>query len=119
MIISLEIKNDIVEKRYYKEPTKISVLSSGKIDKYKYVTDEELQLSYQSRIIEQAKFTYSTLGKKPFRKTNKVIEDQEEKEIKEIETRTEKQLLDIDQKSILSLFSKDFLTEEATCISIK
>ena len=79
MIISLEIKNDIVEKRYYKEPTKISVLSSGKIDKYKYVTDEELQLSYQSRIIEQAKFTYSTLGKKPFRKTNKVIEDQEEK----------------------------------------
>ena len=118
MIISLEIKNDIVEKRYYKEPTKISVLSSGKIDKYKYVTDEELQLSYQSRIVEQAKFTYSTLGKKPFRKTNKVIEDQGEK-TKEIETRTEKQLLGIDQKSILSLFLKDFLTEEATWINIK
>ena len=39
------------------EVAKISTLSSGKVDKYKYLTGEEIL------IIEQAKFTYSPLGK--------------------------------------------------------
>ena len=38
---------------------KISLLSSGKIYKYEYLTGEELLPLYQSRIIEQAKCTYS------------------------------------------------------------
>ena len=40
-----------------------SVLSSGKIDKDEYLTGEEILPFDQSRIIEQAKFTYSPLGK--------------------------------------------------------
>ena len=36
---------------------------SGKIDKYENVTGEEILPSDQSRITEQAKFTYSSLGK--------------------------------------------------------
>ena len=36
---------------------------SGKIDKYEYHTGEEILPPEQKRVIEQAKFTYSTLGK--------------------------------------------------------
>ena len=46
-----------------REAPKISALSSGKIDKYRYLTGEEILPSDQSRLIEQAKFTYSPLGK--------------------------------------------------------
>ena len=42
---------------------KVSTLSSGKTDKYEYLTDEEILPSNQKQIIEQAKFTYSPLGK--------------------------------------------------------
>ena len=54
------------EKLYYdinREAAKISALSSDKFDKYEFVTVEEILTSNQSRIIEQAKFTYSPLGK--------------------------------------------------------
>ena len=37
-------------------------LSSGKIDNYEYLTDEEKLSSNQRPIIEQAKFAYSPLG---------------------------------------------------------
>ena len=53
-----------------REAAAISTLSSGKSDKYEYLTREEILLSYQSRIIVQAKFTYSTFYK-AFEKTNK------------------------------------------------
>ena len=39
------------------------MLSSGKIKKYEYIIGEEILPSDQSRMIEQAKFTYSLLGK--------------------------------------------------------
>ena len=42
---------------------KIFALSSGKIDKYKYLTGEEILGSNQSEMIEHAKFTNSPLGK--------------------------------------------------------
>ena len=51
-------------------------LSSGKIDKYQYLTGEEILPSNQKQIIEQAKFTYSPLGK-AFKKQTKTIEDQQ------------------------------------------
>ena len=41
----------------------ILALSSGKINKYKLLTGEEVLPSDQSRIIGQAKFTYSPLAK--------------------------------------------------------
>ena len=46
---------------------------SGKIDKYEYLTGEEILSSGLSQIIQQAKFTYSPLGK--------VFEKQKEKQL--------------------------------------
>ena len=46
-----------------REAAKISALSSGKIDKFKFLTDEEILLPDHRRMIEQTKFTYSPLGK--------------------------------------------------------
>ena len=43
-------------------------------DKYEYLTGEEILPSDQSRIIEQAKFIYSPLGK-AFEKQIKIIGD--------------------------------------------
>ena len=57
------------------EAAKNAALSSGKIDKYECLTGEEILPPDQSRIIEQAKFTYSPLGK-AFEKQTKTIEDQ-------------------------------------------
>ena len=56
----------------------MSALSSGKTDKYEYLTGEEILPSNQQQLIEQAKFTYSPLGK-AFEKLTKTIEDQGEK----------------------------------------
>ena len=61
-----------------RKAVKISVLSSGKIDKYEYLVGEKILPPDQSRIIEQAKFTYSPLGK-AFENQIKAIEDQGEK----------------------------------------
>ena len=44
-----------------KEAAKISALSSSEIDKYEFLTGEEILPSEQNRIMEQAKFTYSPL----------------------------------------------------------
>ena len=69
------------EKRQYginREAAKISALSSRKIDKYEYLTEEEILPSNQQQIIDQAKSTYSPLGK-VFQKQIKTIEDQAEK----------------------------------------
>ena len=62
-------------------------LSSDKVDKYEYLTGKEILLSKQ-QIIEQAKFTYSHLGK-AFEKQTKTIEDQGEREIKAIQNQGE------------------------------
>ena len=40
---------------------KISAFLLGKIDKYEYLTDEEILPSNRDEIIEQAKFTYSPI----------------------------------------------------------
>ena len=56
----------------------------GKIDKYKYLTDEEIFPSDKSRIREKAKLTYSPLGK-AFENQIKKIEGQGEKQIKALE----------------------------------
>ena len=61
------------------EAAKISVLSSGKINKYEYLTGEEVLPSNQQQIIEHAKFSYSPLGK-AFEKQTKTIDDQGKKQ---------------------------------------
>ena len=59
---------------------KTSTLSSGKTDKYEYLTSEEILPSNQQQIIEQAKFSYSPL-EKAFEKQIKTIEDQGKEQI--------------------------------------
>ena len=67
-----------------RETAKISTLSSGKIDKYEYLTGEEILLSNQQQIIEPAKFTYCPLGK-AFEKQTKGIKDQGKKQVDALE----------------------------------
>ena len=59
---------------------KISTLSSGEIHKYEYLTGEDILPSNQQQIIEQAKFTYSPLGR-AFDKQIKTIKNQGEKRV--------------------------------------
>ena len=59
-------------------------MSSGKIDKCECLTGEEIRPPAQRRVMEQAKFTYSPLGK-AFGKQIKTIENQGEKQIKALE----------------------------------
>ena len=61
MTIDDKIRAEKLQYDINEETTKISALSSGKIDKYKYFSSEERFLSNRSQIIEQAKFTYSPL----------------------------------------------------------
>ena len=80
-----------IEKLRYdisREAAKMSALSSAKIDKYEYLTGEEILPSTQQQIIEQAKFTYSLLGK-AFEKQTKTIEDQGEKQIKAVQDKSQ------------------------------
>ena len=46
-----------------REAAKISALSSGKIDKYEYLANEEIPPSNRRQITEQVKFAYYHLGK--------------------------------------------------------
>ena len=75
-----QIRDEKLQYDIIREAAKISALSSDKIDKYEYLTGEELLPSTQQQIIEQVKFTYSPLGK-AFEKQTKTIEDQRKKQI--------------------------------------
>ena len=44
------------------EAEKISALSSGKIDKYEYLTGEEILPANQKQIVEESKFADYPLG---------------------------------------------------------
>ena len=59
MIIDHKIRDEKLQYDITREAAKTSALSSGKIDKYKYLTGEEILPSHQRQITEQAKFTYS------------------------------------------------------------
>ena len=61
MKIHGKIKDGKLQYDINREAAKISELSTGKIDKYKYLTAEGILPSDQSRIVEQAKFAYSPL----------------------------------------------------------
>ena len=76
-----KIKGEKLQFDINREPAEISVLLSGKIDKYRYLTGEKLLPSNQSRIIEQAKFTYSPLGK-AFAKQIKQLKYKEKNKLK-------------------------------------
>ena len=63
MTIDDHVRDEKLQYDINREAAKISALSSGKIDKYEYLTGEGILPSNQKQIIEQAKFTYSSLGK--------------------------------------------------------
>ena len=75
MTINDQIRDEKLQYDINREASKISALSSGNIQKYEYLTGEDILPSNQQQIIEQAKFTYSPLGK-AFEKQMKTIEDQ-------------------------------------------
>ena len=80
-MIKIEMKNYsmiLTEKQWKK------ALSSGKIDNHESLTGEEILPPDKRRVIEQAKFTYSPLGK-ALENQIKTIEDQGETQIKALE----------------------------------
>ena len=102
------------EKKQYeinRESAKISTLSSGRIDKYEYLTGKEILPSDQNRVIQQTKFTYSFL-EKPLEKQAKRIEDQEWKQIDAIMNQNERKAgLIITKKYMKNLFKKDLMKQ--------
>ena len=78
MTIEDHIRDEKLQYDINREAAKISVL--GKIDKYEYLTEEEILPSNKKKIIEQAKFTYSPLGK--------VFEKQTKEQVKAIKDLT-------------------------------
>ena len=73
MKINDKIRDEKRQKEINKEAAKISAFSSGKIDKYEYLTGDD-----QKRVIELAKVTHSLLGK-ALEKQTKSIEEQGQK----------------------------------------
>ena len=104
MTIEDQIKDEKLQFDINKEAAKISALSSGKIDKYEYLTGEDILPSNQQQIIEQAKFTYSPLGK-AFEKQAKTIKDQGEKQIEAIRD-NKIQLANTEELTLKILFKK-------------
>ena len=63
MTIDDKIRDEKLQYDINREASKISALSSGKIDKYEYLTGKEKLPSHQRRVMEQATFTYFLHGK--------------------------------------------------------
>ena len=84
MTMEDQIRDEKLPYDINREAAKISALWSGKIEKYEYLTGEEILPSNQQQIIQQAKFTYSPLGK-VFAKQAKTIKDQGQKQIEAIQ----------------------------------
>ena len=105
MTIDDQIKYEKNQYDVNKEAAKISALSYREFNKYEYLTGEEILPSNKQQITEQAKFTYSPLGK-AFEKQIKTIEDQGEKQIKAIQD-NRKQLISNDDYKNKLLISKE------------
>ena len=84
MTINDQIRDEKIQYDINREAAKISALSLNNIHKYEYLTCEDIFPSYQQQIIEQARFTYSPLGK-AFEKQI-TIEDQGQKQVDALNT---------------------------------
>ena len=98
--IDNQIKDEKIQFDNNRETVKISDLSSGKIDKYVYLTGEEILPSNQKQI-KQPKFTYSAL-EKAFEEQTKTVKVQGDEQVKGIKEHG-KQLIkfnkDVDNES--------------------
>ena len=81
MIINDQIRDEKLKYDINREAAKISALSSGQFHKNECLTGEDILPSNQQKIIEQAKFNYSPLGK-AFEKQIETIEDQGQKRLR-------------------------------------
>ena len=63
MRINDKIRDEKLQYNINRETAKISALSQGKFDKYEYLIREEIIFGDERGVIEQARFTYSPLGK--------------------------------------------------------
>ena len=90
-ILDDKIKQIQADYDLYRQNAKISYLSSGKLDKYEYLTGEDL--GYKSDSVQQARSEYSLLGQ-VFNKGLNVDEKHEGllKRFKNIESKNEQQL---------------------------
>ena len=77
------------------------------MDKYKYLTGKDISPSNQQQIIEEARFTYSPLGK-AFEKQIQTIKDQGEKQIDVLKDLKPKE----QTKSIEGIFPEGYETVE-------
>ena len=99
MTINDRIRNEKLRYDIDREAAKISALSSGKLHKCEYLTGEDILPSNQQQMIQQAKFTYSPLGK-AFEKQIKTIEDQGKKQVNALENlRPKEETKPIEDKS--------------------
>ena len=101
-ILDRKIKQNEALYDFDRKTAKISALSSGNLDKYEYLTGEDL--NYQPSTVDQAKFHYSPLSKffnkrlkeedkkERLLKRLKHIEEKSWKQVKVIEAQREKQL---------------------------
>ena len=102
-IIDEKCQNDIK-----KEAAKTSALLSGKIDKYEYLTGEEILQSDQFRRIKQATFTYSPLGKTLEKQTKNDWRPQRKTKRKQLETDSKSKCSTQMKSQSLLCFQKDF-----------
>ena len=103
MAIDDKVQDEKLQYNINREAANISALLSGKIDKYEYLSSEEILPSDQSRITEQAKFTYSPLSK-AFEKQIKTTEDQGIKQVEALKALKPEVNLELD--TIEELFLK-------------
>ena len=111
MTINDQIRDEKLQYDINREAAKISALSSGKIHKYEYLTGEDILPSNQQQIIEQAKFTYSPLGK-AFEKQIKTIEDQGQKQLEALNTLKSNNQLTTEDKIPKSTLNNDEAKKE-------
>ena len=107
MTMDDQIKYEKLQHDIDRETAKISALSSGKINKYEYLTGEEISISNEKEITKQAKFTYSLL-EKAFEKKKKNIRNQEKKQVDALRGLK----LEGQTKSIQEMFTKDYESDE-------
>ena len=103
MTIEDQIKDEKLQYDINREAAKISALSSGKLDKYEYLTGEEILPLNQQQIIQHTKFTYSPLGR-ALEKQRKTIENQGKKQVPALES------LNVPNKNLPPI--KDFIPME-------
>ena len=121
MTINDQIRDEKLQYDINREAAKISALSSDKIHKYEYLTGEDILPSNQQQIIEQARFTYSPLGK-AFEKQIKTIEYQGQKQVEILkDLKPKEQTQPIEDKSnnhsMATIIFNDLITKRKKIMS--